>query len=181
MHMIFRLLLLMVTWRRRSPVGVFDVARLDMRAMPTDIDTAGHINNGMYFSLFDLGRFDLMLRAGVWNGMVKRRWVPVVQAETVHFRKSVTLGQKFTMETRIAGLDERHIFLEQRIVSDGEIYASGMIAARFRNRGGAVPMPEVLAVFGTEPPADLRVPDWVEAWLEATRLPSTRQAAPSDW
>lgn len=179
--MIFRLTLLMLTWRRRSRLGLYDVGSMPMRATLTDIDYAGHINNGMYFSIFDIGRFDLLLRAGVWNKIWKRRWLPVVQAETIRFRKSVTLGTKFAVETKIVGYDERHAFLEQRIVVDGEVYVTGMIAARFKGPKGPVAMEEVIAALGVETPEGLREPEWVAQWLEDTRLPSARRAAPSVW
>ncbi|GHD06642.1 acyl-CoA thioesterase [Zhihengliuella salsuginis] len=181
MHMIFRLILLAFAWRTRPKLGLFDVGRMPMRATLTDIDFAGHINNGMYFSIFDLGRFDLLLRAGAWQRIRRRRWQPVVQAETIRFRKSVELGTRFEIESRIVGLDERHAFLEQRIVVDGEVYASGMIAARFKGPKGPVPMSEVIDVLGADVPADLREPAWVADWLEETRLPSARRPAPSTW
>lgn len=181
MHMIFRLILLMFTWRRRSRLGLYDVGRMPMRATLTDIDYAGHINNGMYFSIFDIGRFDLLLRAGAWQKIWRRRWLPVVQAETIRFRKSVTLGTKFEIESRIVGYDDRHAFLEQRIVVAGEVYVSALIAARFKGPKGPVPMSELVEVLGVELPADLREPDWVADWLEDTRLPSTRRPAPSTW
>ena len=80
--MIFRILMVYLKSKKASKLTLFDTSSVDMRATLTDIDFAGHINNGMYFSIFDLGRFDLMFRSGVWDIMSKNKWVPVVQTET---------------------------------------------------------------------------------------------------
>lgn len=181
MHMIFRLWLLLVRARRRPKLDIFDVDSLPMRALPTDIDIAGHINNGMYFSLFDLGRFDLMARAGAWATMRSNRWTPVVQAETITFRKSVVLGQRFSIETRIAGMDERSIYFEQRIVAGGEIYAQALICTRILGKAGPLANAEILEAFGTRVPDGLVLPEWASRWRETTALPGARKPAPHSW
>lgn len=181
MHMIFRFLLMLLQARRRPKLDLFDVDTMPMRALLTDIDIAGHINNGMYFSLFDLGRFDLMVRAGAWDAMKSRRWTPVVQAETITFRKSVVFNQKFSVETRIAGMDERSIYFDQRIVSGGEIYVSALICTRLLGRQGPISNEEILAAFGAEVPEDLELPEWAAQWRESTALPGSRKPAPHSW
>ncbi|WP_417234183.1 acyl-CoA thioesterase [Arthrobacter sp.] len=181
MHMIFRLWLMLLKARRRSRVDLFGVSSLPMRALLTDIDIAGHINNGMYFSIFDLGRFDLMVRAGAWDAMRRERWTPVVQAETITFRKSVVFNQRFSVETRIAGMDARSIYFEQRIVADGEIYVSALICTRLLGRQGPVSNEEILKTIDVEVPADLELPDWATRWRESTALPGSRKPAPHSW
>lgn len=181
MHAIFRLLLLIATARKRAKLSMFDLSSVPMRALLTDIDAAGHINNGMYFSLFDLGRFDLMVRAGAWDLMKKNKWTPVVQAETITFRKSVVFNQKFTQETRILGMDDKCIYFEQRMVVNGEIYVQATIATRLLSKKGPVANEEILHQLGVELPSDLVLPDWVQRWRDETSLPGTRRPAPHLW
>lgn len=181
MHVLFRFLLLLVTSSRRPRVGMFEVGSMNMRALLSDIDIAGHINNGMYFSLFDLGRFDLMLRSGVFGTMRKNKWTPVVQAETITFRKSVVFNQRFTQETRVLGMDERCIYFEQRMVADGEIYVSAVIATRMVSRKGPVANAEIIEAVGIAVPDDLILPEWVGRWRESTSLPGARKPAPHFW
>ena len=181
MHVLIRLLLLLATAGRRPKLSLFDTSTVHMRALLTDIDVAGHINNGMYFSLFDLGRFDLMVRAGVWDMMKKNKWTPVVQAETITFRKSVKFNQKVTQETRVLGMDEKCIYFEQRMVVDKEIYVQATIATRLVSRNGALSNAEILAAAGVQEPEDLVLPQWVQPWREETALPGTRKPAPHLW
>lgn len=180
MHLFFRTLWVLFASRRRPPLRIWDEASLPLRVWLTDIDIAMHVNNGMYLSLMDLGRFDLMIRSGVWKMMRRKGWSPVVNAETITFRKSLQLGQRYTIETRIMGFDERAIYFEQRMVSDGEIYARAYIATRLLSAQGPVANAEIFGEFGN-PPEDMALPEWVHDWRANTALPSTRRPAPHEW
>jgi YbgC/YbaW family acyl-CoA thioester hydrolase len=180
MHLLLRTLLMLFRSRRRRPLAVWDPASLPLRVLPTDIDIAMHVNNGMYLSLMDLGRFDLMVRSGVWKRMRRRGWSPVVSAETISFRKSLQLWQEYTIETRIIGLDTKAIFFEQRMVADGEMYARAYIATRLVTKAGPVSQEDILAEFGA-PPADLVLPEWIHEWRASSALPGSRTPAPHLW
>jgi YbgC/YbaW family acyl-CoA thioester hydrolase len=180
MHLLLRTLILLFTSSRRPRLGIWDTSSLPLRVLPTDIDIAMHVNNGMYFSLMDLGRFDLMARSGTWKKMRRRGWTPVVAGETIAFRRSLQLWQQYTVESRIIGLDAKAIYFEQRMVADGEIYARAHIATRLASKGKPVSQEEILREFG-RPPADLELPAWIHEWREANALPGARRAAPHVW
>jgi len=170
-----------VLLRRRGPVPPTTVGRIRLRTMPTDIDLLMHMNNGRYASLFDLGRFDLLIRTGLWDATNERGWYAVVANETVTFRKSLQLWQRFTVESRLLGHDDKAVYQIHRAVVDGEIYAEMIVRARFLRRGGGVvPMAELFE--SLHRPDDLPpLPAWVSAWAAGAALPSTRAAAPSVW
>lgn len=180
MHLLLRTLLHLITSRRRPSLSIWEASSLKLRVLPTDIDVAMHVNNGMYFSLMDLGRFDLMARAGVWDRMRARGWSPVVNLETITFRKSLQLWQAYTIESKIIGVDEKAIFFEQRMVADGEVYARAYIATRLVSKRGPVANAEIFEEIG-QPPADLALPEFLHAWREENALPSTRRPAPHLW
>ncbi|GAP57142.1 protein THEM6, partial [Arthrobacter sp. Hiyo6] len=159
MHLLLRTLLLLFTSSRRPRLSIWGTSSLPMRVLPADIDIAMHVNNGMYFSLMDLGRFDLMARSGTWKRMRLRGWSPVAAGETIAFRRSLQLWQQYSIETRIIGLDAKAIYFEQRMVVDGEIFARAHIATRLVSKGRPVSQEEILREFG-EPPADLQLPEW---------------------
>ncbi|GAA3070828.1 MULTISPECIES: acyl-CoA thioesterase [Actinomycetes] len=184
MHVIFRTLLTLLRARRRPPLSPWETSTVTLRALPTDIDIAMHINNGQYFSLFDLGRFDLMARAGLWRRMRELGWSPVVQAEQITFRKSVTFLTRFEIHTRMLGMDEKSIYFEQRVVVDGEIYVRAHIAARLLSGSGPVTNEQILDEIrglGHETPADLDVGEELRRWRESAALPSSRKPAPNVW
>ena len=167
-------------------LGHFDVARTNFLTLPTDQDILRHMNNGVYLSIMDVARFDLLHRTGVWAIFKARGWYPVVVSETISFRKSLRLGQKFTVESRILGFDKKAVYVEQRFVrpdADGdlEIYAHGYIRGRFLKRaGGVVTITELLEAIGVAPD-DVTVPEWLLEWSRAAAAPATRASAPSIW
>ncbi|RLP71277.1 thioesterase [Mycetocola reblochoni] len=186
MHLFFRTILVIWRARRRrrrgDTVAPTEVSRLRLRTLPTDIDLIGHMNNGVYLSIFDLGRYDQMIRAGLWEPIRARGWYPVVVSETVSFRRSLELWSVFDVETRIVGFDEKAAIVEQRVVVDGEIYTRALIRARFLSAGsGPVPIAELREAVGVGFDELPPLPDWVAEWAAAAALPGTKAPAPSTW
>lgn len=178
--MIIRTLLHMFRSRRRSPLGIHDIGTVRFRVLPTDLDVLGHMNNGVYLSIMDLGRMDLMIRSGAWAKFRQRGFYPVMAAATISYRKSLQPWQLFDLETRIVGYDEKNTFVEQRFVVDGEIFARAIGKARFLKKGGPVSLTELGEVVGADV-TSLKPPAWVTQWSADVALPSTRDAAPSAW
>jgi len=186
MHMFFRTLLHAVLSRFGRRLDHFDVVRTRFVTSPTDLDILRHMNNGVYLSIMDVARFDMLHRTGIWKIFVARGWYPVVVAETISFRKSLTLGQRFTVESRILGFDAKAVYVEQRFVrpdaaGDPEIYAHGFIRGRFLKRtGGVVTVAELLEAVGLAP-ENVTVPEWLLKWSDDVAMPATRAPAPSIW
>lgn len=158
-----------------------DMVSSTFRVLPTDLDAYGHMNNGRYLSISDVGRFDLLRRSGLWPQLRKRGWYPVVASSTITYRKSLEPWRRFALESRFRGVDGRDVYLEQRFVVEGEIYAQLIVRARFLQRtGGHVPMEELLTLLGDHP-VSFEVPEWLRSWGENTALPSSKSAAPSEW
>jgi len=179
--MILRTIIWLLRSRRSPQLSVNEVGRIRLRVLPTDIDTLGHINNGMYLSLMDLGRVDLLVRAGALPVFRKRGWYPVVASETITFRRSLELWQKYTLETRLIGVDAKAAYSEQRFVVDGEIYAVGFVKARFLSkRGGTVDITELSDAIGYDT-TSVQLPEWVARWSTDVTLPPARGTAISDW
>ncbi len=113
------MLLLSLRSRRGRRLGPWDVCRTRFRVKFSDLDVLRHMNNGRYLSIMDLGRLDLMYRSGMWNELGRLAWYPVVVAQNITYRKSLTFGQAFVVETRIVGHDAKSFFLEQGLWPTG--------------------------------------------------------------
>lgn len=185
MNVIWRTLLTILAARRKLRRGeglaLTAVSTVRLRTLPTDTDIFRHMNNGRYLSLFDLGRWDLLIRTGLGEVMQRRGWYAVVAAETITFRKSLQPWQRFDVESRMLGHDDRAFYMEHRAVVDGEVYARVIVRARIlRRAGGLVPHEEVFDALG-QPQGIPDIEPWVRQWAAASALPSTRQPAPSVW
>ncbi|MET0782901.1 MAG: thioesterase family protein [Leifsonia flava] len=186
MHMFFRTLLHFWLSRFGRRLGHYDVARTNFITLPTDLDILKHMNNGVYLSIMDVARFDMLKRTGAWKILQDKGWYPVVVSETISFRKSLTLWQRFTIESRVLGFDDKAVFVEQRFVRPDaagkpEVYAKGYIRGRFlRRTGGVVPVEELIEALGHVPDSVV-VPDRLIEWGAGVALPATRAEAPSEW
>ncbi|WP_084078367.1 thioesterase family protein [Demequina sp. NBRC 110057] len=174
MNLWLRLLLTRLRSRRRARLSLWDEAVTPFRVAPTDLDLLGHMNNGRYLTLMDLGRLDLMIRSGFWADLDTHGWFPVVAGQTITFRKELRLGQRFEIRTRILGLDDRWGYLEQRFCVGDTVHAHALVRTRFLKReGGTVDHDELERAVGGFP-AHLRVDDWMREWTRATRVPSSQ-------
>jgi acyl-CoA thioesterase FadM len=171
----------MLRGKRRPPLHIHDVGRLPLRVLPTDLDFLGHMNNGVYLSIADLGRMDLLVRSGVWATFEKLGYYPVVASETITFRKSLQPWQRFVLESRVVGYDAKACYIEQRFVVGGEIFATMFIRGRFlKKSGGVVTIPELSDAVGLDV-TDFPPPEWLAAWGAQVALPATKAPAPNDW
>lgn len=179
--MFFRLLWLTIRTRFGQQIAPTDVARTAFRVWPTDLDVLMHMNNGVYLSIMDLARIDLMARSGAWSRLRKLGYYPVVVSSTITYRKSLEPWTRFEVETAIIGLDDKAGYVEQRFVRGGEIHARAIVKARFlKKSGGTVPMDELAELFGLDP-ANHPLPEWVREWSTRAALPTRREPAPSTW
>lgn len=182
MKLWFRILFIKLTWRRRSAHKINDVSRIDFRVWPSDLDIYNHMNNGIFLTIMDLGRFDQGLRTGIWQLWNKLGWYPIVVNSTISYRKSLEPWQKFTLETRVIGWDDIAYYIEQRFVRDGEIYAKAIMRGRFLKRSWGILTPqEVMDGSGGWPGTEPVVPGWIKNWAKDVALPKGKEPAPSTW
>lgn len=112
---------------------------------PFDLDTNFHVNNGRYLSIMDLGRFDMLLKPGVFWKLVLAGYYPVVVSESIRFRRSLSLFQRFKIKTEIESWDDKDFYIRQIFYVKNEIQAVGYIKGRFKKRGfnGSIKTSEV--------------------------------------
>jgi len=181
MNLWLRLVWAFWSWRSRSRLSVWDVAKRPFRVWPTDLDIFNHMNNGKYGSLMDLGRLDLMLRSGSWKVFRELGWYPVIVAENMTFRKSLAPWQKFDVETQIVGWDKDGFYADTRFTVNGEIYTQTWARLRFLQSPRGIVTPEqVMEVVG-RPTDNRQVPAWVLDWAAQSALPKGKEPAPSVW
>jgi acyl-CoA thioesterase FadM len=167
MNLYLRLIWTLLSARWRSRLQPLERCRTPFFTSLFDLDIFRHMNNGRYFTLQDLARVDLMLRSGVYAVFRQRGWYPVVTGETMQFRRSLKLFQRFEIQSQVIGWTERDLVLEHRFMSRGELVAWGLVAARFlRTSGGVVAVDEVLDAAGISKGAQA-LPEHAAAWIAA--------------
>ncbi|WP_338751430.1 acyl-CoA thioesterase [Janibacter alittae] len=178
MNRFFRVVWAVATSTRRGAVAPGAPATLPLRVLPNDIDFAGHMNNGVYFSMADLGRIDLMIRSGWVRALLRRRVSPVVMQETMTFRTSLAPMQAYELQSVLAGWDRVSVYCEQRFVVEGQVCAQTLVRMRFLHKGKGVDTDRLWSLLGIDPPPR-HVPQWATGWADGSRLPSPRADAPA--
>lgn len=169
MKLYFRLLFLIFTQGLRSRCSVFGPCDTTLRVWPNDLDIFFHVNNGVYLTLMDLGRTDMMLRSGVFGPVRAKGWYPVVAAETIRFQRSLTLFQKFSISTEVVGWDDKSIYLEQVFSSKGKQIAIAALNIRFLAKsGGKVSPADLFGLLGEQHHDQPDLPEWIRTWNLAT-------------
>ena len=164
MNRLLRLLWLMLRSRHRTRVSPFGPCRTPFRVWFTDLDPLLHMNNGIYLCIMDLGRLDLMIRSGLWRVINAQQWYTVVVAETIQFRRSLNLFQRFSISTRVLGWDDKAIVIEQSFIRGEEVVAHALVRARvLKKSGGNVAPGELLLAAGMNaesPPLEGHAARW---------------------
>ena len=145
-----------------------DSSVLDFRVCPNDLDIYGHMNNGRYLTLMDLGRADWIWRTGL--GRVARiyRWKPLVAASKIRYRKSLMLFQRFSLHTRIIGWDQKWFYLEQVFKKGERVVASASVRGLFRGLHGNIKPAEVLEAIH-QSALSPELPDSIRLWIESEK------------
>ena len=160
------------TFRPRKPVagrGLLDPSVTTMRVHPADLDILFHVNNGAYLQMADIARWNYIADLDGLRRLGDRRWYPVVAASTVKYKRSLKLGDRFEITTRVLGWDERVVYMEQVFTRGGDVCATAWVAGRFLSREGErIRMPDVVALLGPDAPLQSpSLPSDVAAWARA--------------
>ena len=143
---------------RAAPLTALEEARLPLRVWPDEVDAYLHLNNGRYLTMMDAGRYQLFLRTRLWQEMRKRGWSPVLGSAAVRFLRELRPLQEVELVTRIAGWNERWLYIEHRLEREGRVHALAGVRVVTRDGKRRVPPAELLATVGfegeaPEPPA----------------------------
>ena len=111
---------------RSSKLEALDVSVFNRWAYLSSIDGNVHMNNQFCFSEFERGAWDWLWRVG--NGFPafnrKYRQNVVLTGLTTRFRREIGLFRQFQVRTKLIHFDEKHLYLEQRIVRNGFVHCS---------------------------------------------------------
>ena len=180
MNLWLRLAILFLTIRFRSRCSVLGPTVLNFRVLPSDLDLLGHMNNGKYLTILDICRLDLVARSRLSRELTKRRWYPVVAAQTIQFRRSLYPFQKFQVTTEVVGWDEKYFFIRHLLTADSELVALAFVAKRFLGPRAARLAPrQILNLLGTAPAPPQTAP-WLVRWLEDLSAAADNKDLPSN-
>jgi acyl-CoA thioesterase FadM len=173
LNLYFRLLLAIVKALRAPRLGPGDTVELGLRVLPTDLDLNGHMNNGRYLTIVDLGLVTMFIRSGFARLCLARGWRPMGGGSVVYFRRGLTLFQRYRLRFAIAGWDEFWTYFRFEFVRGAELCATGFAKGAAAGRDGLVRSADVYPVLGFDAPSP-PFPEDLLAWIAADRLLGNR-------
>lgn len=166
MNLLFRFFFYMMGSLFRSRLELLGTSVLTFRVFPNDLDINGHMNNGRYLTLMDIGRMDLVVRCGMAKVAIKNGWKPMVASAMIRFRKGLKPFQKYEMHSRIIGWDDRYTYLEHKIIRDDKVISAAIIKGSFVGKDGPVPSELMRNAIGSQLPSPI-LPDFIRNWQNA--------------
>ncbi len=167
MNLYLRLLwlLLKLPWIKKQADPLSPVI-LNMHVMPNDLDIYGHVNNGRYLSIMDLGRLQLMAATGLLKLIQQNKWAPLLGSVKIHFLKPLKVFQSFTLTTQTVYWDEKWIYLEQKIQRQDKLCAVALLKILFIDKQGKIEPEKILNLL-PNPPAKPAIPFAIKNWMDA--------------
>lgn len=165
MMMFWRSLAIWLSFRWRARLHALDSGCLRYRVLPGDLDSNLHMNNGRYLSVADLGRLDHGLRSGIWYQALRRGWRPLAGDADARFSRSLQPFERYELQTRTLGWDQKWIYCEHRFVLDKRVCALVLVRYLFVSREGPVPPSRAMALSGEELQTPT-LPDYLIRWSE---------------
>ncbi|MEL6768063.1 MAG: acyl-CoA thioesterase [Pseudomonadota bacterium] len=169
MYPYIRTALALVVHRPRPGITPGEPMVLRTRCWPWDADPFLELNNGRHLTLFDIGRFALGARMGLFRLLRKRGWGLVVGSSATQYRKRIRLFERFEIVTRLVARDEKWLYFEQITRKAGTACSAAFVrTAVVAGPKGTVPTQEVADALGY-PDWYGTLPDWARDLEAADR------------
>ena len=174
MNLYFRLIyMLIASFFKKKLTSPLDTGSLYFRVLPTDLDLNGHMNNGRYLTIMDIGRMDFVLRVKLAGYVIRNGYLPVLSSAKMRYRIPLMPFEEYELQTRILCWDEKWVFMEQRfIIADGPkagvAAAIGLIKGSFydKNSKTTVPTGNIIKAIGHDEDSP-HMPEYILKWQEA--------------
>ena len=167
MNLLLRLLWILLKRARTPRAHPLDTLRVRSRALPNDLDFNMHVNNGRYLSFADLGRVDWFVRSGCLQVARQHKAIPVIGDATARFIRQLKAFDRFYVETRLLGWNEKWAFLEHKVLdSEDRVAAIIVVRGMFWNKKGGLTPSQLLDATGHAHIESPALPDWVAHWAQ---------------
>lgn len=151
---------------RAAPLALTDTHISRHICWPWDLDFWMELNNGRTLTLLDLGRIPFSMRIGLAKVLRQQKWGMTMAGVSVRYRRRVRAFQKVEVHTKLAGWDDRFVYLDQTMWRNGNCTSQALYRSAVTDANGIVPTAKLNKALGANhqsPP----LPQWVTNWIDA--------------
>ena len=167
MNLYFRLVWIIIRSYFKPRIDFSGKIVLRLRILPNDLDINGHLNNGRYLTILDLGSIDLFLRSGIFFRVIRNHFRPMIGGLLVTYRKGLSLFERYTLTMQIKAWDDKWNYFKFEFKKlDGQLSAAGYFKGALVSKNGFVQNAVADEIFNYKrgsrvlPPA---VVNWIQA------------------
>ncbi|KAG6574539.1 putative thioesterase [Phytophthora cinnamomi] len=150
-----------------------------------DIDRNGHCNNARFLRECGFGRRALWQGNGVWTVVTAAGGNLVVGSQTVRYRRELSFGQAYTLQSRLLCWDKRAFYVEHRFVTRGPKgeFVNAIVLVKNSVLGPLSPeqivakLPALQADEEAKPPMPADVAAWIESNDASSKMLRAEAAA----
>lgn len=178
MNRLFRLLCLWLRSRWTARCAPLGPCITPLRVWPNDLDVLLHVNNGVYFTLCDLARVDLLFRSGSVGLASAGGRAFLVARRRFSCMSRLPSSSASISRTQVVGWDDKAFFVQHRFwipiagaslakpTSPGQkTIAVAVVEGRVHDRKkGRIPPAELLRQLGIPVGAPPALPQWINRW-----------------
>ena len=123
----WKLLFSLLILRVRPRFKFLDTVLSRYRVKPWDLDANVHMNNVKYLKYLEKGRVEHMIHTPYFTKLYRRKIHSLIVNTEVSYIKSLLPFQRFSVSTRISSWDDKYVYYDQRVESQGELYAAAVV------------------------------------------------------
>jgi acyl-CoA thioesterase FadM len=165
--------MLIASFFKPRVANALDETSLRFSVWPNDLDLNGHMNNGRYLTIMDIGRMDFVIRLRLAGYVIKNSYIPVLSSASMRYRLPLLPFQKYALKTRIVCWDDKWVFMEHRFIiiggkKDGAVAAVGLVKGSFfsKKTRGTIPTGEIMQAIGLSQDSPA-MPEYIAHWQQA--------------
>jgi acyl-CoA thioesterase FadM len=149
-----RFLSILISARFRSKLRINDESRIIFKVWITDIDVS-IMNHAAMMTVMETGRIDFMIRTGFFKLAQKSKWYFPSSSIHVQFFRPLKLFQRATLITRVLYINEKWIYLEQKIIRNEKQICACVVRSTVKKGRQQVNVLEVLRTLNIgDPPQE---------------------------
>jgi len=138
-----RLVFALIRARFKGKISPTETASLSFRVWVTDMDVSV-MNHAALLTVMETGRTDFMVRTNFFKVATKNNWFFPSQAMSVQFYRPMKLFQKAELLTKISFVDEKWIYIQQKIMRKGKEIAACLTKGTIKKGRETVPTSEIM-------------------------------------
>lgn len=138
-----RLLIALIQAKFKKEVIATETVSSSFRVWISDIDVSV-MNHAAIMTVLETGRIDLMVRSNFFKVASKNKWFIPSQAMSVQFYKPLKVFQKAQVHTKISYVDEKWVYVEQKIERKGKVVAACLVKSTIKKGRETIPTSEIV-------------------------------------